>query len=105
MPSLVDWKVVARVQQIPSVVTVLRADNVKMLSSRGADRRPQRKDLWERWTTRIAVICGTLALLGVGVYAQSYASPQHATWQGKTTMLLREIGFAPGLEGHDVVAK
>jgi hypothetical protein len=77
-----------------------------MPSSPGADRQPpEPKDVWERWSTRLAVICAALALFGVGLYAQSYATPEHPTWQGKTTSLLREIGFAPPHDRDDVKAK
>ncbi|MET0699723.1 MAG: hypothetical protein ABWY93_08655 [Mycobacterium sp.] len=71
------------------------------MTPRGTDRRSaQRKNLWERWSTRLAVVCATLALFGVGLYSQSFVSPQHATWQGKTTSLLREIGFSPPIDRH-----
>jgi hypothetical protein len=71
------------------------------MSLRGADSRtPQRKNVWERWSTRVLVVCATFALLGVGLYSQSFVSPEHATWQGKATSLLREIGFTPPLDRH-----
>jgi hypothetical protein len=74
-----------------------------MSPRRGADRRsPQRKGLWERWPTRIAVLCAALALFGVGLYSESYASPEHSSWHAKTSSLLREIGFASPLDKHVV---
>jgi hypothetical protein len=91
-----------RIGQIASVVTASRVDNGSM-SPRGANRRtPQRKELWERWPIRIAILCATVALAGVGVDSESYASPEHSTWHAKTSSLLREIGFASPLEKHAV---
>ena len=84
------------------MVTALWADNVSM-SPRGADRdSPQRKELWERWPVRIAVVCAAVALFGVGIESESYASPAHSTWHAKTTSLLRELGFASPIEKHAV---
>jgi hypothetical protein len=67
-----------------------------MFSSRGDGRGPgHRKELWERWSTRITVICATLALLAVAFYAQSYVTPENTTWRDKASTLMHEVGIGP----------
>jgi hypothetical protein len=72
-----------------------------MFRSRGAGRHPQhRKELWERWSTRLTVICATLALLGVAFYAQSWVTPENSTWRDKASTLMHEVGFGPEFDHH-----
>jgi hypothetical protein len=72
-----------------------------MFSSRGGgqgSRHP--KELWERWSTRITVICAMLALVGVAFYAQSYVTPENSTWRDKASTLMHEVGFGPQFDRH-----
>ncbi|CAN5662745.1 hypothetical protein BH09ACT7_BH09ACT7_45030 [soil metagenome] len=84
--------------RIASVVTASRVDNEEMSPRSTEGQPPHRKEFWERWPVRIAVLCATLALVGVGIDSESYAAPEHSSWHAKTTLLLREIGFASPLE-------
>jgi hypothetical protein len=73
-----------------------------MFRSKGAGREPQhRKELWERWSTRITVICATFALLGVAIYAQTYEDPEASTWHDKASTLLHDVGFHRAFDHHE----
>jgi hypothetical protein len=71
-----------------------------MFSTSGRRRPPQRKEFFERWSTRITVLCAMLALLGVAFYAQSYVTPENSTWHDKASTLMHEVGFGPQFEHH-----
>jgi hypothetical protein len=72
-----------------------------MFGSRGGGPRPRhRKDVWERWSTRITVICAMLALFGVAFYAQSWVTPENSTWRDKASTLMHEVGIGPEFDHH-----
>lgn len=61
--------------------------------------RGRRRSVRERSTIRLVVIIGVVvAALGLAVYGQVYVTPGYASWQDKTSTLLREVGLGPLLD-------
>jgi hypothetical protein len=52
----------------------------------------RRRNFWERWTTRLAVMAVSCGLLAGIVYANFTAVPGYAPWQDKASTMLRQIG-------------
>jgi hypothetical protein len=63
--------------------------------------RAHRREFWERWTTRIAVVALVITVIGGGVYANPESVPGYAPWQDRASTLLRQIRFGGALDVID----